>query len=91
MPFNNYYPDFYTATILECRPCTFMSDFGTGLTNPPAVYSYMAGREATFYQALICSIGQPPMTVAQTLMSNMPPGKSKFYQLPKLQNRNKYK
>ena len=59
-----------------------MSDFGTGLTNPPAVYSYMAGREATFYQALICSIGQPPMTVAQTLMSNMPPGKSKFINCP---------
>ncbi|MEP6684852.1 MAG: hypothetical protein ABJA35_16385 [Parafilimonas sp.] len=36
-----------------CNACLFQSDFGTGLSTYADVYAYIAGREATFYQAII--------------------------------------
>ena len=39
-----------------CNACVFASDFGTGLTTQEAVLAYIAGRGATFYQAMLGSI-----------------------------------
>ncbi|NNV57114.1 alpha/beta hydrolase [Limnovirga soli] len=36
-----------------CTPCTFDSDFGTAYTNSDAVYEYMVGRGATFFQTIL--------------------------------------
>lgn len=43
----------YDNTLMTCVPCTYQSNFGTTANNQILTYDYMAGRIATFLQAII--------------------------------------
>ena len=52
---------------LDAGAANYQSDFGTGFTNDTDVLGYMAGRTATFFQAVMHPSIVTPVSLANTL------------------------